>query len=309
MLTKESMAAGVTTEDLKFFSGPGLRLAARIYQPSPTRTRGCGIVFCHGFGGTKEGTPPSLSNLLAQNGYSVLTFDYRGFGESEGKRGHMVQTEQVEDTVNAIEFFMEKTGIGSRNVGIYGTSFGGGIALLAARRSSRPRAAFVTVPVTSGDLWLRSMNRLYEYEHMKQRALHAMAKKTMTGEMEMAERFDLMVPDPHTRARHATTLHYTLETFYHISVYDALVEAHEIRIPVGIIGMKSDVLVPVEQATALYDRLAGPKQIYIFEHGDHHSVYDEYLSQVADAVIAWFDKYLDISAPDISLHALTAIRN
>jgi esterase/lipase len=136
------------------------------------------------------------------------------------------------------------------------------------------------------------MNRLYEYEDMKRRAFAAIAKKTLTGEFEMAERFDLMVPDPHTKARHVSKLFYTLETFYHISVYDALREAHEITIPVGIIGMKSDILVPVEQATMLFDRLAGPKEIYLFEEGEHHSVYDEHLSHVAGTTIAWFDKYL-----------------
>jgi uncharacterized protein len=293
LLSPEPHADEVKTEDVTFFSGPGLRLAARIYLPDEKNNRAAGIVFCHGFGGKKEGAPPGLSKLLARHGYTVFTFDYRGIGASEGPAGHFVQTEQVEDTVNAIEYFAHNTGINPRKMGIYGTSFGGGIALLAAKRSGRPRAAFVTVPVTSGDRWLKSMNRYYEYQDIKARAFQAIANKTISGQLERVDRFEIMVPDPRTRARPVDTLSLTLETFYHVSVHDPLAEAHEIHIPVGIIGIRGDVLVPVEQATLLYDRLPGPKHIHIFDEGDHHSVYGELLPEVAIRTIAWFDQYLN----------------
>lgn len=286
----------VETSDVRFFSGPGLRLAARIYQPNPQTDRNAGIVFCHGFGGNKEGTPPGLSNVLADHGYTVFTFDYRGFGESEGPAGRMVQTEQVEDTVHAIEYFAHQGGIDARRMGIYGTSFGAGIALLAALRSGRPRAAFVTVPVTSGSGWLKSMNRLYEYQDMRARAFRAITEKTVSGKMEMVDRFDIMVPDPLTRARHTEKKPFALETFYHITTYEPLAEAHNIHIPVGMIGIRDDILVPFEQTTQLYERLAGPKHIHVFDHGHHHSVYNELLPAVAEQVMAWFDRYVSAEA-------------
>jgi len=282
------------TEDVKFFSGPGLKIAARIYLPNPETDRRAGIVFCHGFGGNKEGTPPSLSNILAGHGYTVLTFDYRGFGESEGPVGRLVQTEQVEDTVHAIEYFARSGRFPSERLGVYGTSFGSGIALLAARRSGRPRVAFVTVPVSSGSGWLKSMNRLYEYEEMKARAFAAIGRKAETGEMEMVDRFDIMVPDPLTRSRHADKKPFALETFYHISTYEPIAEAHEIRIPVGLIGIRDDILVPVEQTISLYERLAGPKKLHIFEHGHHHSVYNELLPPTASHVLEWFELHLPV---------------
>lgn len=281
------------TEDVTFFSGPGLRLSARFYFPREQDDRNAGIVFCHGFGGVKEVTPPGLSDLLAQHGYTILTFDYRGFGGSEGLPGHVVPTEQVEDAVNAIEFLARRSNINPRRIGIYGNSFGGGVALLAANRSERLRAAFVTVPVTSGDLWLRSVHRFHEYVDLKTRAFAAIAKKTATGEIEMVDRFDLIAPDPHSRARHAIKQAFTLETFYHVSVHEPLAEAHEIDIPVGIAAIRGDLLVPVEQATMLHARLTGPKHLRLFDRGNHHSVYGELLSEVAEQVIPWFDRYLN----------------
>ncbi|MFI4986006.1 MAG: alpha/beta hydrolase [Alphaproteobacteria bacterium] len=286
-------AGSVRTKDVAFFSGPGLRIAGRFYLPARGRDRRAGIVFCHGFGGTKEGTPPGLSRLLAQHGYTVLTFDYRGFGESDGPRGRLVQTEQIEDTVHAIEYLAQQATIDPGKIGIYGTSFGGGIALLAAKRSERPRAAFITVPVTSGSHWLKSMNRWYEYRELKARAMQAIAKKAVSGEMEMVDRFDIMVPDPLTRARYPDRVPFALETFYHVAHYEPLAEAQDIHFPVGIIAIRDDQLVPVEQATMLYDRLRGPKLLRLLAEGSHFSVYDELLPTVAKEAIEWFDKHLE----------------
>lgn len=280
------------TEDLSFYSGPGLRLAARLYLPDAQSDRHTGIVFCHGFGGVKEGTPVGLSNLLALHGYTVLTFDYRGFGGSEGRANHLVPAEQVEDIVNAIEHLALRPGIDPWNIGIYGTSFGGGNAILAANRSARLRAAFITVPVTSGDHWLRAVHRFHEYLAMKERAFRAIATKTVSGEMEMVDRFDVVPPDPHSRARHVTKQPFTLETFYHVSNHEPIEEAHKVGIPVGIIGIRGDILVPMEQTTWLYDRLTAPKEIFLFDEGNHHSVYGELLPRVAKRAIAWFDRHL-----------------
>lgn len=280
------------TEDATFVSGPGLRLSARFYLPRQQVDRHTGIVFCHGFGGIKDVTPPGLADLLAQHGYTVLTFDYRGFGASEGLRGHVVPTEQVEDTVAATEFLALRSGIEPMRIGIYGTSFGGGIAVLAANRNPRLRAAFLTVPVTSGDQWLRSVHRYYEYLELKQRAFAAIAIKAATGRIETVDRFEIITPDPHSRARHVTKQEFTLETFYHVSTHEPLAEADKVSIPVGIIGIRSDILVPVEQSILLHERLASPKHLHLFDQGNHHSVYSELLPDVAAQVIPWFDDHL-----------------
>jgi len=287
----------VKTEDVTFWSGPCARMAGRIYFPPARRAPQAGIVFCHGFGGVKEGTPPGLSTLLAEQGYTVLTFDYRGFGGSEGPRGRLVPAEQVEDAVHALEYLAQRGDVDPARIGIYGTSFGGGVAILAARRSGRPRAAVVTVPVTSGSRWLASVMRWHEYRDLTERAMRAIGRKAATGEMEMVDRFDIMVPDPLTRARYTEKLALTLETVYHVLNHEPLAEAAELRIPVLVLGVRSDLLVPVEQAVRLHERLGGPKAIHLFEEGSHFSVYDELLPGVAGRAIPWFDTHLGAGGP------------
>src|SRR5262245_48010405 len=63
----------------------GSRLAAEVFSPkdhgdNPLPT----IIMCHGWGGVAERLRPDAV-ALARAGYLVVTFDYRGWGPSEGR--------------------------------------------------------------------------------------------------------------------------------------------------------------------------------------------------------------------------------
>jgi cephalosporin-C deacetylase-like acetyl esterase len=283
---------GVKIEEVTFWSGAAMRMAGRIFHSASDASRTPGVVFCHGFGGTKEGTPTGLSTILAEHGYTVLAFDYRGLGASEGGKGRIMPADQVEDAVHALEYLAQRPEVDGQRLAIYGTSFGGGVAALAALRSGRPRAAAMAVPVTAGDRWLRSIMRWHEYVSMKDRAMQAIAKKTVTGAFEMVDRFDIMVPDPVTFDRYRDKVEITLESVYHVVNHDAIAEAHRMRTPMLVMGVKGDLLSPVEQATDFYDRLPGPKELHLFETGTHFSVYDELLPEVSARTLAWFDRHV-----------------
>jgi dipeptidyl aminopeptidase/acylaminoacyl peptidase len=282
----------VRTEDLGFFSGPGLRLAARVYRPDPMVDRKAGVVFCHGFTGTKGGTPPPLAGPLAEHGYTVLTFDYRGFGGSEGIAGRLLPDEQVEDVGHAIEFLLASGWIDPEKLGIYGNSFGGGVALRAAARSGLAKALVISVPVVSGRAWLRAINRWYEFQALETRARAAIAHKARTGEFERVHRLEIMVPDAITKARYPEEVTVTLETFWHVLHHEPLREIGDFDLPTIVLGVERDQLVPCEQAQMLYDRLRGPKAIHVFDDDDHFAVYSRLLPEVIKKATGWFDQYI-----------------
>jgi cephalosporin-C deacetylase-like acetyl esterase len=284
------------TEDFHFFSGPGLRLAGRLYRPEPARDLHAAGVFCLGFGGVKEGTPVGLCTRLADAGYTMLSFDYRGFGASEGKRALLLPQEQVDDAVAALEYLATRVdGIDPNRIGLYGTSFGGGIAAIAATRSPRPKALLVSVPVTSGSHWLRSINRWYEFGDIKARALAAIARKAATGEIEMGDRFDIMVPDPGSRAVYTEKTPMSIETAWHVLHHEPVEHAHKLTIPVCMFGVQDDTLVPYEQTTMFYDRVVAEKRLEVFATGNHWAVYNEALPRVAEVTAEWFGKHLGTS--------------
>lgn len=282
--------SGVERRDVVFYSGAGIRLSGHLYVPGPDVDRRCGVVFCHGFGGLKEVTPAGLASAMVQHGYTILAFDYRGFGASDGDRGRLVPAEQVEDAVCAIEY-LARVISGSYAIGIYGNSFGGGIALMAAYLNRRVQLGFVSVPVISGAGWLRSLHRYHEYEALRQRAMKAISDKAVSGEMEMVDRFTLVAPDPASRERHTTQQFFTMETFFHIMHHEPINFVDRIDIPIGVIGVKTDLLVPFEQTEELYRKLSCPKSLHAFSSGNHHSIYDALLPEVSRRVIDWFDRY------------------
>ncbi|STO53388.1 alpha/beta fold family hydrolase [Escherichia coli] len=48
------------------------------------------IILCHGFLRYQECSAPLLANAFTEAGFATITFDYRGFGESDGERGRLV---------------------------------------------------------------------------------------------------------------------------------------------------------------------------------------------------------------------------
>jgi dipeptidyl aminopeptidase/acylaminoacyl peptidase len=284
--------ADIKTQDVFFFSGPKVKVAARVYRPAAEEDHQTGIVMCHGFGGIKESVLLGLATRLAEAGYTALTFDFRGFGGTEGPVGRLVPDEQVEDTVHALEFLAQEGSVDPNRIGLYGTSFGGGIAALAAAYSDRPKALAVSVPVTSGSGWLKSMTRYAEFRELKEKAMDAIRRKTVTGEMHMVDRFDIMIPDRLSLERYTQKIPMTLETFYHALHHEPIEKAKEIRVPTLMFGVKTDQLVPVSQTTDFYDQLKVEKGIDLSEFGTHWAVYDELLSNVSSNAIAWFDRHL-----------------
>ena len=113
----------------------------------------------------------------------------------------------------------------------------------------------------------------------------------------MVDRFEIMIPDPVTRQIYQEPLPMALETFVHVLGHEPIAAAEGIEIPVGVIGVTNDQLVPPSQSTQLFERLPGPKMLAMLDGDDHFAVYDPLLDQVAMRTIAWFDEHLAPAPP------------
>lgn len=120
-------------EDVSFQSA-GEKCAAWLYRP-----RGPGphpiVVMAHGIGAIRQVRLPAYAERFAANGIAVLCFDYRHWGESEGRPRYVADiAEQQRDIHHAIEFAKSLSGIDDRRIALWGTSFGGGHAVAVAAR-------------------------------------------------------------------------------------------------------------------------------------------------------------------------------
>ncbi len=76
---------------------------------------------------------PHYAERFADAGYTVLTFDPRHLGASEGEpRGHNDPSLVIEDTLNALRYLRTRKDVDASNLALVGVCFGGGIAISAA---------------------------------------------------------------------------------------------------------------------------------------------------------------------------------
>ncbi|MGB3117513.1 MAG: CocE/NonD family hydrolase [Verrucomicrobiales bacterium] len=81
-----ALPASVARRQVTIWSD-GTKMAGDLYSPVGLEPEAKlpAIVFISGTGGTKKGSPARMAPLFVEKGYLFLTFDYRGWGESESK--------------------------------------------------------------------------------------------------------------------------------------------------------------------------------------------------------------------------------
>src|SRR5262245_36693938 len=125
-------------EDIAFDShGTGCR---GWYYP-PQQNAAPAIVMSHGFSAVKEQALDRFADAFAAAGFAVLVFDYRYLGSSDGEpRGRIIPTEQHDDLRAALTWLTARGEVDAKRIGMWGTSYSGGHALVLAALDPRVRA-------------------------------------------------------------------------------------------------------------------------------------------------------------------------
>jgi len=110
---------------------------------TPKRVPAPGIVFCHGFTGTRVESHQLFVHAarhLCERGFVILRFDFRGSGESEGLFQDMTISGEVEDLKTAISWILRRKGVIKDKIGVNGLSLGGVVTMLTAATDPRVKA-------------------------------------------------------------------------------------------------------------------------------------------------------------------------
>jgi hypothetical protein len=138
------------------FISDGLALQGVLHAPDGVGKRPA-LVLCHGFGGSCRGAGhPELAKALTQAGYVVLRFDFRGCGQSEGKRGDVIVAEEIADLRHAIDFLETQPGVDAARIGVVGASLGGSVAIEVAASDARVRACVANGSIGNGERRFRA---------------------------------------------------------------------------------------------------------------------------------------------------------
>lgn len=113
--------AGISKETVHIPSCNKGKLEAWYFQvPNPRGT----VIISHGNAGNISHRVPLIGVLLNQR-FSVLAYDYQGYGNSEGEP----TVENIcEDGLSAYDYLIKDRGITPEKIVVYGESLGGGVA-------------------------------------------------------------------------------------------------------------------------------------------------------------------------------------
>jgi fermentation-respiration switch protein FrsA (DUF1100 family) len=99
----------------------------------------------------KEHGLEPFAEKFASNGFVVLLHDHRNFGASEGTpRQDIDPWCQIADWRRAISFLEDQDAVDAKRIGLWGTSYSGGHALVLGATERRLRAVVAQVPTISG---------------------------------------------------------------------------------------------------------------------------------------------------------------
>jgi uncharacterized protein len=139
-------------ETVRFVSG-GAECVAWHYPG----TNGACVIMAGGFAVTKEPATDQFARRFHAAGYSVLAFDYRRLGESDGEPRLVFPIgDQLADWQAAIEFAGTLPEVVAGQLAIWAFSASGGYILDVAARNSQVAAAIAQTPNVDGLASLRN---------------------------------------------------------------------------------------------------------------------------------------------------------
>lgn len=118
---------GLKFEDLYLSTSDGEKINA-WYVPAGSASNELTVLFCHGNGGDL-GSRVEFVRALHDMGFSVMIFDYRGYGNSSGKAS---EEGTLIDARTALDYLIEKKDLKAKDLVFHGRSLGGAVAVALA---------------------------------------------------------------------------------------------------------------------------------------------------------------------------------
>lgn len=276
----------------------GVRLHAELFslktqagKPLPT------VIMAHGWGGTASAFRWDALQL-ASAGYLVITFDYRGWGQSDGRvivtappekrdgrrytaaveelREYVDPIEQTADWFAVINWAMGEPTVDKSRIGLRGSSYSGGHVFYVAARDPRVKAIVSQVGAFDSR-WVASDES---------------ETKITRDEATRRARGELGYPEPRVRVVRNLTGAPIRDKLLH---YAPVEEAAKVKdcAALFIVAEKEELFDNKDHAKLAYERMAGTKKKYVsIPNIPHYGIYREAREQAIKLAIDWFDQHL-----------------
>lgn len=307
-----------TREPIRFNSD-GLALAGHLYRPprAAPGERTAALVMAGPTTSVKEETLPHYAAALAEAGFTVLAFDNRNFGESEGTpRQHLATADQIEDLKNAISYMLTRGDVDPDQLGLCCVCMGAGYGLAVGAMDRRVKAvALVAGAYNLTDTfreflgeegfagYLETLNaaRQLQYETGELQYMPAIAGPPdhAPSAMPVQEAYEYYSRAQATEAPNWEN-RVTVASMEQILGWNAVARAHLVSPrPLLVIHGTTDMLLPPRYAQEVYDRAGEPKELHWIETSNHVELYDQapFVPQAIAKLVEWLGAHLSAEGP------------
>ncbi|MAZ88513.1 MAG: hypothetical protein CL693_12800 [Cellvibrionaceae bacterium] len=276
----------------------GRALDADLYRPVDlaVEAKVPAIVTSHGWGGNKK-TASRYAVKFAEQGFIVITFTHSTWGDSGGNlflsgdslkldtsdkaevnvhevRNLVDPIDWIQNVRSAVDYLEGEANVDADRIGVWGTSFGGGVVLTAASTDERVIAMVSQVgafPVASGPTKV----------HAKQRAVD-IARGALPPVPEDLDAFPGLDGTPN------------LARFLQ---YDPVKAVENIRIPTLIISAENEQFFKNEDHSNKVYKLLKQQGVESIRYQmikgiDHYGIYFDGYNEGSNLALEWFSKYL-----------------
>jgi fermentation-respiration switch protein FrsA (DUF1100 family) len=137
-------------DDVEFDAEGGVKLRGWLLSPEGSGPHPA-ITMAHGYAGVREQGIEPFARAFAEAGFVVLLHDHRSFGASDGEpRQDVDPWRQIADWRRAISFLERRPDVDADRIGLWGTSYAGGHAIVLGATDRRLRCVVAQVPTISG---------------------------------------------------------------------------------------------------------------------------------------------------------------
>lgn len=292
--------------NVEFEAEGGIRLRAWLFMPERHGGLLPAISMAHGYAGTREHGIASFAHAFAEAGFIVLLHDHRGFGGSEGEPRHDIDPwRQIADWRRALSFLESYEGVDPTRIGLWGTSYAGGHAIVLGATDRRLRCVVAQVPTISG--YEQGLRRIPpESNRSIEEAFAHDERGQARGEPPMRQAIVSVDPDVPASYRTKDAMDFYLQPISQ-GIWENTVTLRSTRAarmyepgtwisrisptPLLMVVASYDTITATDLALAAYEKALQPKRLVMFP-GGHFDGYVKYFRESSSAAVDWFREHL-----------------
>lgn len=296
----------VQRRDVEFPAEGGVTIRAWRFVPEGDTAPYPAITMAHGYAGTRVHGIERFANAFAEAGFVVLLYDHRGIGASDGEpRQDVDPWRQIADWRRAISLLETFDFVDPKRIGIWGTSYAGGHAIVLGATDRRLRCVVAQVPTISG--YEQGLRRIPpDLVASIEEAFSQDERGQLRGEP--PKRQAIVSADPSVPASYRANdaIDFYLQPIP-AGIWENSVTVRSTRAarmyepgrwvsrvsptPLLMVVAKHDAITVTDLALAAYEQALQPKKLMLIP-GGHFDRYLSNFSQSGSAALDWFREHL-----------------